>query len=302
VNVPDVGTDVDKAAGILHDGGLVALPTETVYGLAAAIDRPDALRRIFSVKGRPIDHPLIVHVVDVNQARTLCCEWPSPAERLSSTFWPGPLTLILRRSGAVPDEVTGGRDTVAIRCPSHPMAQSLLRLVRTPLAAPSANRFGRVSPTCAQHVVDDLDGDVDYVLDGDSSSIGVESTIVDCTVEPVQVLRPGAITADQIERVVGSAAPASGPSRASGMLESHYAPRCKIIAVESSEEGERLSAKPRHRLIDTRTSPDDAARRLYADLRRCDQEGVETAVIVLPEPLGIGLALRDRIMKAAAGA
>jgi L-threonylcarbamoyladenylate synthase len=301
VSEPKVGTDVVEAAGILLAGGLVALPTETVYGLAACMDHVDAVRRIFAVKGRPTDHPLILHVADADQARSLCADWPESAEQLAVEFWPGPLTLILQRSDLVPDEVTGGRDTVAVRCPSHPIAQSLLRTVRVALAAPSANRFGRVSPTCAQHVVDDLDGDVDYILDGEPSSIGVESTIVDCTVSPVQVLRPGAITEIEIRRVLGSSAPASGPSRASGMLESHYAPRCRIIAVETTDEAEVLANEPGHRLIDARTSPDDAARTLYADLRRCDQDGVGTAVIVLPEPIGIGIALKDRILKAAAG-
>lgn len=294
------GSDLDEAVTILESGGLVAVPTETVYGLAAIISNPVAVRRVFDVKGRPHGHPLIVHVADSEQARALSHDWPESAERLTTEFWPGPVTVIVKRSSAVSDEVTGGRDSVAIRCPSHPLFHELLERLSAPLAAPSANRFGRVSPTSARHVIDDLGDDVDYVLDGGPCTIGLESTIVDCTTSPVQVLRPGAISEDDIRRVVGDVAPVSGSSRASGMLESHYAPICRVVAVETIDQAKPFIGQPRTRLIDAASDPERAARNLYADLRGCDVDGIDTAVIVLPAPVGIGIALRDRIGKAAA--
>lgn len=293
--------DVARARKVLEAGGLVALPTETVYGLAALITRGDALRRIFAVKGRPVDHPLIVHVADLEHARVLSRNWTPAAERLATRFWPGPLTLIVERSAGVDPVVSGGLGTVAIRCPAHELCLQLLRSLSAPVAAPSANRFGRVSPTCAQHVVDDLGSDVDFVLDGGACEVGLESTIVDCTVDPVQILRPGAITEEEIRSVLDATAPASGRSRASGMLESHYAPRCRVVAVADRDEARRLSMQPNSRLIDAAEDPLSAGRTLYADLRQCDADGVAVAVVLLPPATGIGLALRDRVLKAAAG-
>jgi L-threonylcarbamoyladenylate synthase len=262
-----------------------------------------AVRRVFTTKGRPLGHPLIVHVADVEQARGLASEWPSSAETLASAWWPGPLTLIVRRRSDVLDVVTGDRDTVALRVPAHPMARALLASFGGGLVAPSANLFGRVSPTTARHVADDLGDAVDYVLDGGPCDIGVESTIVDCSVEPPQVLRPGAVSESDVMKIVGTVAPASGPSRAPGMLASHYAPSCEVVPVESLEEADRwLSADDGSstEVLDATLDPIAFAARLYAELRRCDDEGRRRVVIVLPSDRGIGRAVRDRITKAAA--
>lgn len=301
MNRPDTGVDVERARDVLNRGGLVGLPTETVYGLAASIAHEEAIRRVFAVKGRPADHPLIVHVANVEAARSVAGVWPAVAQRLADAFWPGPLTLIVERSDDVPDVVTGGRDTVAVRVPSKDIARELLKLLGQAVVAPSANRFGKVSPTTAGHVADDLGSDVDYILDGGPCDVGVESTIVDCTVDPPQILRPGAITAEQIQGLIGDLAAASGPSRASGMLESHYAPECRILTVETLAEARDLTVDPSTRLIDAASDPEAAARRLYAELRACDRDNIRTAVVVLPNAEGLGAALRDRILKAAFG-
>jgi len=301
VNRPATGEDVEHARDVLARGGLVGLPTETVYGLAASIAHEDAIRRVFAVKGRPADHPLIVHVADVEAARSVAGVWPEAAQRLADAFWPGPLTLVVERSNVVPDVVTGGRDTVAIRVPSKGIARELLKLLGQAVVAPSANRFGKVSPTTAAHVADDLGIHVDYILDGGPCDVGVESTIVDCTVTPPQILRPGAVTKEEIEGVVGEVAATSGPSRAPGMLESHYAPSCQILTVESIDDARRLATDRESRVIDAASDPVSAAHDLYAQFRACDRDGIRTAIVVLPDARGLGAALRDRILKAAAG-
>lgn len=294
------GRDVEHAARILLDGGLVAIPTETVYGLAALARDHGAVRRVYETKGRPPTHPLIVHVADVDGAREWSSQWPASAESLASHFWPGPLTLVVPKADFVPDDVTGGHATVALRVPDHPVTLDLLRRVGDGVAAPSANRFGKVSPTAPEHVLADLGDEVDYVLDGGQCRIGLESTIVDCTTDPPQILRPGSVTPDDIERVVRRTAPASGPSRASGMLSSHYAPRCRVLLVEAGETPPVVEGGS-SRTLSARHEPHTFARRLYAELRRADDDGVDTLVIELPEPRGIGLAIRDRLTKAAAG-
>lgn len=298
---PEIGVDIERAKEVLARGGLVGLPTETVYGLAASIENSGAIRRVFEVKGRPADHPLIVHVADIESARRLSDAWPVVAERLAAAFWPGPLTLIVGRSRSVPDLATSGRDTVAVRVPAKGITLALLELLGHAVVAPSANRFGRVSPTTAAHVAHDLGSDVDYILDGGPCEVGVESTIVDCTTVPPQILRPGLITSEQIREVVGDLAPASGPSRASGMLESHYAPRCRVVTVESLAAARPLLTEAGVRLIDAATDPHAAAHDIYAELRACDRDGIHTAVVLLPAAEGVGIALRDRLGKAAAG-
>jgi L-threonylcarbamoyladenylate synthase len=296
---PRVGTDVAEAARMLSAGGLVAMPTETVYGLAAVARDADAVRRVFAVKGRPLDHPLIVHVASEEAAREWAATWPPVADALAERFWPGPLTLIVERAEFVPDHVTGGRSTVALRVPDHPMALELLERVADGVAAPSANRFGRVSPTTAEHVMNDLGDDVDYVLDGGSCAIGLESTIVDCSVDPPQILRPGGIDTEDIEAVVKTLAATSGPSRAPGMLASHYAPTCRVVLVEPEERLEPpTSGVVRH--LNAGVDPTLFATEMYALLRRADIDGVETLVITLPTARGIGIAIRDRLKKAAA--
>ena len=301
-----VTTDVAVAAARLRAGGLVAIPTETVYGLGANAADPVAVARIFAVKGRPTGHPLIVHI-DPAWLDDWATDVPAVAAVLAAACWPGPLTLLLHRPARVPDEVTGGRDTVGLRAPAHPLTQQLLAVTGLAIAAPSANRFGRVSPTTAAHVLADLgpslDPARDAILDGGPSPIGVESTIVDCTVDPPQLLRPGGIPTEDVERLLDLALAApTGPSRAAGMLASHYAPRAQVAlvgdrraadeaATASEAEGHTVVVIDHHDLV-------AYARALYAELRAADEAGADRIVAVLPPPVGLGHAIRDRLTKA----
>ena len=302
---PRVTTDVDAALAVLRDGGLVAIPTETVYGLAADAANEAAVRRIFAAKGRPADHPLIVHVADATQLPRWAASVPPSAAVLAEACWPGPLTVLVPRADHVLDVVTGGRPTVGVRVPAHPLTGELLARFGGGLAAPSANRFGRVSPTTAEHVVRDLGevpGGVDLVLDGGPCPVGVESTIVDCTVEPAQVLRPGGIPTEQVERLLsGAVAPASGPSRASGMLASHYAPACPVLLADTVDEARAIAAgEPNALLIGDTDDLVRYAQQLYELLRRADDEGRSAVVAVMPPAAGLGHAIRDRLLKASA--
>lgn len=303
---PRVTTDVDAALQVLREGGLVAIPTETVYGLAADASREAAVRRIFAAKGRPADHPLIVHVADASHLPRWASRVPDAAAVLADACWPGPLTVVVPRAAHVLDVVTGGRSTVGVRVPAHPLTTALLERFGGGLAAPSANRFGHVSPTTAEHVVSDLGdipGGVDLVLDGGPCPVGVESTIVDCTVEPAQVLRPGGVPTEQVERLLaGAVAPASGPSRASGMLASHYAPRCPVLLARSAGEAHDLAARRPGALVIGETDDLVAyAQHLYEWLRQGDDEHRSALVAVMPPAVGLGHAIRDRLVKAAAG-
>lgn len=300
-----VTTDVDAALDVIRRGGLVAIPTETVYGLAADAANETAVRRIFAAKGRPVDHPLIVHVAEPARLADWASEVPPTAAVLADACWPGPLTVIVPRAAHVLDVVTGGRASVGVRVPAHPLTTELLTRFDGGLAAPSANRFGRVSPTTAEHVVRDLGevpGGVDLVLDGGPCPVGVESTIVDCTVDPVQVLRPGGIPTEQVERLLaGAVAPATGPSRASGMLASHYAPRCRVLLADTADEARAIAAGEANPLLIGDT--DDLVRyaqRLYELLRRADEHGHSAVVAVMPPAAGLGHAIRDRLLKASA--
>ncbi|CAN5812545.1 L-threonylcarbamoyladenylate synthase [soil metagenome] len=303
-------TDVGRAATALRTGGLVAMPTETVYGLGADAEDEVAVRRIFEVKGRPVGHPLIVHV-RLEDVASWVADLPPAANALAAVCWPGPLTLLLRRSARVSDVVTGGRDTVGLRVPGHPVAQQLLERVGTGIAAPSANRFGRVSPTTAQHVLDDLgpflDPARDVVLDGGPSPVGVESTIVDCTTDPPQLLRPGGIPTEDVERILDHAlAPAAGEVRAAGMLAAHYSPHAEVVLVDDTRVAderavELVAAGRRVSVLDLSDDLVAYAHELYARLRLADAEGHDVVVAVLPRPAGLGHAIRDRLMKAAAG-
>ena len=301
-----VTTDVTRAAAALRSGGLVAVPTETVYGLAADATDVTAIARIFEVKGRPTGHPLIVHLADPGDLARWAPQASDDAHRLADTAWPGPLTVIVPRSDELPPEVAGGRDTVGIRVPAHEMTRALVRAAGVPIAAPSANRFGAVSPTTAAHVVSDLGGRLDpasdLVLDGGPCPVGIESTIVDCTTRPPQLLRAGVVDADQVAALLGAdVAPSSGPSRASGMLASHYAPRCEIRLVTTRHEADELaSALDDSRILHADGDPVVVARSLYAELRRADDDGVDVLVAVLPRPHGLGHAIIDRLTKAAA--
>ena len=296
-----ITSDIGRAVDVLRSGGLVAVPTETVYGLAADASNPAAVERIFAVKGRPRGHPLIVHLADTDDLDTWSTD-PAPiARRLAALAWPGPLTLIVPRSPLVPDVVTGGRDTVGLRVPSHPVMRMLLEQSGLGLAAPSANRFGSVSPTTAQHVESDLgdhlDPNRDLILDGGPASIGIESTIVDTTTPEPQLLRAGPLT----EAEIGALAAPSGPSRASGMLASHYAPRCQVRLVDHADDAMALRAgTPGARVLDLTDDLVAYARQLYSELRAADDDGVRTLIAVLPAPVGLGIAIRDRLGKAAA--
>ena len=301
-----VTDDVERAAEAIRRGGLVAMPTETVYGLAADARNDAAVARIFEVKGRPTGHPLIVHLADPGELD----EWadrPSDAARtLAATAWPGPLTVIVRRSPLAGDVVTGGLDTVGLRVPAHPMAQALLAATGRPLAAPSANPFGATSPTTAQHVLADLgerlDPARDLILDGGASPVGIESTIVDCASDPPQVLRAGGIPTEQVEALLeGRLAPSSGPSRASGMLPSHYAPQAAVRLVDDPDDATALAAgTPGAVILDLTDDVAAYARELYARLRAADAAGATCVIAVLPPAEGLGHAIRDRLTKAAA--
>jgi L-threonylcarbamoyladenylate synthase len=296
--------DIERAVRVLRAGGLVAFPTETVYGLGADAGSPAALRQLYAVKRRPSNHPVIVHLAAADQVDDWAVDIPGAARVLASTFWPGPLTMVVRRAARVVDEVTGGRDTVGLRVPAAPLALELLAEFGGGLAAPSANRFGSVSPTTAHAVRAELGADVDEVLDGGPCSVGVESTIVELVgAEPV-MLRPGGISVEQLERVLNARiARADGPSRAPGMLPSHYAPRALVEIVEAGAIDERAAAlrAAGKRVVTLLPGADldDDARRLYARLRAADDDGADVVLAVLPADEGIGAAIRDRLRKAA---
>jgi L-threonylcarbamoyladenylate synthase len=305
-----VTKDVERVVACIKAGGLAVVPTETVYGLAADAEQPAAVARLFEVKGRPTTHPLIVHIGSIERLDEWVVTVPPGAGVLAETCWPGPLTLLLPRSRRVGDVVTGGRDTVGIRVPAHPATLDVLTRTRGGLAAPSANRYGAVSPTTVHHVLDELadhlDPETDVILDGGPSPVGVESTIVDCTVDPPQILRPGGIPSETIAELIGAPlAPASGPSRAAGMMSSHYAPRARIHLVDQPGDAEAAVARLGPRGIDIRVidGTDDLvryARTLYAELRDADADGCTDIIAVLPPPIGLGHAIRDRLQKAAA--
>jgi len=312
--------EIDRAVGVLRSGGLVAFPTETVYALGANATNEPAVRRVFAVKGRPANDPLIVHLADAGALGDWACDIPSEAWRLADRFWPGPLTLILHRGARVPEIVTGGLDTVGLSVPAHPMAQALLKGFGSGVAAPSANRFGGVSPTTAAHVVEDLDARVDLVLDGGPCTVGVESTIVDVSSGSPAILRPGGVTREQIECALARPVPVRhGPTaHCPGQLPSHYAPAAQVFLLEAEQvlskvvelrtQGLRVcvlhsvpvewlpSELPRLRLSQ---DPARMAQGLYEALRDLDHRGFECIVAVRPPEAGLGLAVVDRLSRAA---
>jgi L-threonylcarbamoyladenylate synthase len=295
-------SDVTVAADVLRSGGILGMPTETVYGLAALARNESAVHRVFDTKGRPRNHPLIIHISSLEEAM----KWGifnETAISLASEFWPGPLTLLVPRTSLVADWVTGGRDTVALRVPSHPIAQQLLVAVADGVVAPSANKFGKVSPTTAEHVLLDLGDEVDAILDGGPCEVGVESTIVECT-DSFQILRLGHISSDQIAQIAGrQPLSATGPSRAPGMLESHYAPNAKVLIVDTVEDAEKqLSNMPTFsnaRMLHFE-DVNEYAERLYSELRDADMNGVTVVIAVRASSSGVGAAVNDRLAKAAA--
>ncbi len=299
-----IGTDLDRAIEILRNGGLVGMPTETVYGLAADASQKNAVAKIFAAKGRPSNHPLIVHIAAIEIARKWSSLWPQTAELLGTTYWPGPLSVVVNKAPEVLEEVTGGHQTVALRVPGHLLAIELLSRFHGGLAAPSANKFGKVSPTTAQHVWDDLGTNVDYILDGGPCTIGLESTIVDCSTETPIVLRPGGISAEDIQAIVELGFDDVGISRVPGMLPAHYAPNCEVILLDDLSEANRLSQSfdpSTLRMIDASIDPLRFASSMYAQLRQCDVDQIRKVIVILPKPMGIGLAIRDRLTKAAHG-
>ena len=309
-----------QALAALRRGDVVGMPTETVYGLAADASRPEAVRRIFELKGRPADHPLIVHVADARQIHRWARDVPASAQALATAFWPGPLTLILRKQPGVPDEVTGGQATVGLRCPAHPMALALLHEFDGGLAAPSANRFGHVSPTSAAHVREEFGDAVPVVLDGGDCDIGIESTILDLSGDMPRILRPGRVTLAQIEAVIGTVvegANAESP-RASGTLDAHYAPRTALLllprealAAEARQQealGKRVAVLAMGELADglhgiaLPAHPDGYAHGLYAALRSLDALGANLLLAQRPPDSDPWLAVNDRLRRSAAGA
>lgn len=321
-----IGTDIQHAAALLEDGGLVAFATETVYGLGAAATNPEAVAKVFAAKGRPTFDPLIVHVANVDQLPAIVAEIPASAQTLIDAFWPGPLTLLFQKREIIPDLVTAGLPTVAVRIPSHPQALELLAAFNLPIAAPSANRFGCISPTTASHVAEQLGNEVDYILDGGPCSVGLESTIVSCLGETPEVLRLGGLSLEQIESVVGnvtfrqSSSDPGGKANqesaqlAPGMLQRHYAPGKPMIVVDSLEEVELqptdalLLPKPETFInevsqMETLSATGDlteCAINFFAGLRRLDAgDGARIVAVRFPEG-GLGRALNDRLRRASA--
>jgi len=309
--------EIKKAAKALKDGHLVAFPTETVYGLGADAISEKAVSRIYSVKGRPTDHPLIVHISSINQLGKWAIDIPEYAIKLSKEFWPGPMTLILKRSKLAKNFITGGQNNVGLRVPSQPIALELLqefeKIGGQGIAAPSANRFGAVSPTTAQAVADELGehlGADELILNGGQCLVGIESTIINCTKEKPLVLRPGAVTVEMIETTTGYKIPLSlekNEVKASGLLGLHYSPRAKVVLDTTADSGDGFIALAE---ISTPTgvirlaSPqniEEYARILYGALRAGDQKGLKKITIFQPGGVGLAEAIRDRVSKAAAG-
>jgi len=312
---------IAAAARLLESGALVAFPTETVYGLGADAENPDAVAAIYAAKGRPANHPVIVHLAPEADLSYWAKEVPPYAKQLIAAFWPGPLTIILKRAEHIPDAVSGGQDSIGLRCPSHPVAQALLRAFKGGqggVAAPSANKFGHVSPTTAQHVRDEFGDELPCILDGGQSEVGIESTIVDLSRGGVVLLRPGRISAEAIAQVLGvqpQAADAAAP-RVSGALDSHYAPATPVVLAHTAQLPaalENIAAAGRRAVLMQRTShdfsnaiktrmmPSDAAgyaHDLYAALRDMDQSGSDIILVEMPPQTAQWSGVNDRLRRA----
>ncbi len=315
--------EIRRAAEVLRDGGLVAFPTETVYGLGADASNPIAVGRIFTVKGRPSGHPLIVHLATAAALDEWACDIPDAARLLAAACWPGPLTMILSRSPQVPDVVTGGRPTVGLRVPDHPVAQALLTEFGGGVAAPSANRFGQVSPTTAAHVRADLGDAVELILDGEPALVGVESTIIDLSGAEPEILRPGGVPVDRLTELLGVAPRlwgGDGPARAPGMLTAHYSPKARVVLVDAAGVAARAGVEvdaghavgvlaptvtdalpPEVIELEPAGGPASYARVVYDRLRQADRLSLEVLLVVPPRAEGVGIAVLDRLRRAAAG-
>jgi L-threonylcarbamoyladenylate synthase len=330
---PDPGA-IAEAAEVIVAGGLVAFPTETVYGLGADALNAAAVQRIFAAKGRPADNPLIVHVADPAEVEGLTAALPETARLLMARCWPGPLTLVVPAAPQVPLVTRGGLGTVAVRMPAHPVALALIRAAGCPIAAPSANRSGRPSPTTARHVLADLGDAIDLVLDGGPTPVGVESTVLDLTTSPPSVLRPGGVAVETLRDLIGPVAlpPAGAPvlARAPGTRYRHYAPRARVVLVEAPPDrvGEAVAGTVRAlwdrglrvgvmvtedhaaavpsgavvRVMGPRTDPAVVATRLFAQLRELDEAGLDAIVVEAIDERGLGRAVMDRLRRAAASA
>jgi len=327
---------IKYAAHVIEEGGLVAFPTETVYGLGANALNKTAVEKIFKAKGRPSDNPLIVHVADKKSVGNLVLRIPEKAERLMDAFWPGPLTLVMDKQSIVPDIITAGLDTVAIRVPSHPIALALIREAKLPIAAPSANISGKPSPTDSKHVINDLYGKVDVIIDGGFSNIGVESTVVDMVVDPPMLLRPGGITLEQLEDVIGNVRIDPGIAqknldgkvvpKSPGMKYKHYAPKAKVVIVEgeiqkvaekinelvkecesrdikvgilATDETKHFYPENLTVSLGSRLNPETIAANLFNAFRDYDKTDVQTIFAEAVDSSGIGLAIMNRMNKAA---
>jgi L-threonylcarbamoyladenylate synthase len=314
-----------SAAEVLRRGGLVAFPTETVYGLGADAFNAAAVKQIFVAKGRPLDNPMIVHIASVSDLKALTDHVPEEAEQLIEKFWPGPLTLILKKSPDVPDDVTSGLDTVAVRMPQNKIALALIKALGHPVAAPSANLSGRPSGTTAGHVLQDFAGKIDMILDGGPVTVGVESTVLDLSQKPPAILRPGAVTQEDLAPFLGQVVMgrgAEGKKRSPGTRYRHYSPKARVTLVEPGDEkaitklakryateGKKMAVVARHftsgkstRAI-VRIMPEDLeeyARLIFAVLRELDELGVDEIIIEKTEEKGIGVAIMDRLKRAAA--
>ncbi len=310
-----MNNDIAAAAKALKNGNLVAFPTETVYGLGADANNPAAVAKIYSTKGRPANHPLIVHVSSLEKAREWASYQPAYLSQLASAFWPGPMTLILKRSDLAGDFVTGSQDTVGVRIPNHPVALELLAAFEAlggkGVAAPSANRFGKVSPTTAEAVERELGeylGVDDLILSGGQCEVGIESTIIDCTSEQPAILRLGAVTAAQVEAVTSLKLKGdAGEIRVSGSLKSHYAPNAKLVLNQEPQAGDGLIALATVATpegVIRLAAPKDAgefARELYAALRKADDLGLTRIVAISPNGDGLAEAIVDRLARASYG-
>lgn len=287
-----------RAAELIRSGGLVAFPTETVYGLGANALDPEAVKRIFEAKGRPWASPLIVHVADENMARSVSAEWPATAQRLAKAFWPGPLTLVLKKAAIVPDLVTAGLDSVGVRMPSHRLALELIRQAGVPVAAPSANPFSGISPTTAEHVREGLGSRVDMILDGGPTDVGIESTVVALHRAPPAILRPGIITAEELAQAAGVVLEREMDLphivESPGQHPRHYAPRTRFLLLES----ENAAPEGRGRILDMPADPKPFAAALYAELHKADREGWDWIAIRRPPDTPEWAGILDRLQRA----
>ena len=318
---PDPST-IARAADVIRRGGLVAFPTETVYGLGAHALDPAAVERIYEAKGRPSYNPIIVHVATAEQAHDVVREWNETADRLARAFWPGPMTLVLAKRENVPDAVTAGLPTVGVRVPAHPVAQALLVAAGVPIAAPSANKSMQLSPTMAAHVAASLGDAVDVILDGGPTWVGLESTVVDVSGAHPVVLRPGTISVEQIAAVAGAevtlggTAPGDAPRPSPGMLDRHYAPRARLVLADAADVGIRVEferahghntgvvvitapVEPSPATVRMPNDPADYAARLYATLHALDDAGCDVVVVERVPESGLWLGVRDRLERAA---